>query len=72
VTVEVHPTDDPYAYVTLTGTAELDENDEDANRHMDKLSEKYRGITPYQGHNPGKRRVIVRVKPERVRSRGLD
>ena len=71
VTVEVHPADDPYAYVTVTGTAELDEDEEAANRHIDKLSEKYRGITPYQGHNPDERRVIVRVKPERVRSRGM-
>lgn len=71
VTVEVHPADDPYAYVTVTGTAELDENEEEANRHIDKLSEKYRGITPYRGYNADERRVIVRVRPERVRSRGL-
>ena len=66
VTVEVHSSENPYEYVTVTGTAELDENEEEANRHIDKLSEKYRGNPKYQGHNPGERRVIVRITPERV------
>jgi PPOX class probable F420-dependent enzyme len=72
VTVEVHEAADPYKYVTVTGTAELDEDEEAANRHIDKLSAKYRGITPYQGHKPGERRVIVRVKPERVFAKDVD
>jgi PPOX class probable F420-dependent enzyme len=66
VTVEVHSRENPYEYVTVTGTAEIDENEEEANRHIDKLSQKYRGVSPYQSHKPGERRVIVRVKPERV------
>jgi PPOX class probable F420-dependent enzyme len=66
VTIEVHSAENPYEYVTVTGTAELDEDVEEANRHIDKLSEKYRGVTPYAGHNPGERRVIVRITPERV------
>ncbi len=66
VTVEVHSLENPYEYVMVSGTAELDENEERANRHIDKMSLKYRGIPKYQNHNPGERRVIVRVKPERV------
>jgi PPOX class probable F420-dependent enzyme len=66
VTIEVHSAENPYEYVTVSGTAELDEDVEEANRHIDKLSEKYRGVTPYAGHNPGERRVIVRITPERV------
>jgi PPOX class probable F420-dependent enzyme len=66
VTVEVHSLENPYEYVMVSGTAELDENEERANRHIDKMSLKYRGIPTYQNHNPGERRVIVRVKPERV------
>jgi hypothetical protein len=46
--------------------AELDEDEEAANRHIDKLSLKYRGIPTYQNHRPGERRVIVRITPERV------
>ena len=66
MTVEVHSADNPYEYVTVTGTAELDEDEEAANRHIDKLSLKYRGIPDYQNHRPGERRVIVRITPERV------
>jgi PPOX class probable F420-dependent enzyme len=66
VTIEVHSHENPYEYVTVTGTAELDENEDAANRHIDKLSQKYRGVTPYQNYKPSERRVIVRVKPERV------
>lgn len=66
VTVEVHSLEDPYEYVMVSGTAELEEDEEAANRHIDKMSLKYRGIPTYQSHRPGERRVIVRVKPERV------
>ena len=51
--------------MTVTGTAELEEG-EAANRHIDKLSEKYTGNPRFQSHRPGERRVIVRVTPERV------
>lgn len=66
VTVEVHSLENPYEYVMVSGTAELDEDEEEANRHIDKMSLKYRGIPTYQNHRLGERRVIVRVKPERV------
>ena len=65
VTIEVYAQDDPYEYVTVTGTVELEETDA-ANDHIDKLSEKYTGNPKFQSHRPGERRVIVRVTPERV------
>lgn len=66
VTIEVYSTEDPYEYVTVTGTAAMEEGEE-ANRHIDKLSEKYTGNPKFQSHRPGERRVIVRIRPERVR-----
>jgi PPOX class probable F420-dependent enzyme len=66
VTIEVHSRENPYEYVTVTGTAELDENEEAANRHIDKLAQKYRGVATYQSHKSGERRVIVRIIPKRV------
>jgi PPOX class probable F420-dependent enzyme len=65
VTIEVYSQDNPYEYVTVTGTAELEES-EGANRHIDKLSEKYTGNPKFQNHQPGERRVIVRITPKRV------
>lgn len=65
VTIEVYSQEDPYEYVTVTGTAELEESEE-ADRHIDKLSEKYTGNSQFQSHKPDERRVLVRVTPERV------
>jgi PPOX class probable F420-dependent enzyme len=65
VTIEVYSQNDPYEYVTVTGTVELEEG-EAANDHIDKLSEKYTGNPKFQSHRPGERRVIVRVTPERI------
>jgi PPOX class probable F420-dependent enzyme len=60
VSVCVWPRDDPYSYVEVVGTAVLDE--EGANEHISKLSQKYEG-KPF--HTPVDR-VIVRVKPELI------
>ncbi len=65
VTIEVYSQEDPYEYVTVTGTVELEEGDA-ADRHIDKLSEKYTGNPTFQSHRPGERRVIVRITPVRV------
>ena len=51
--------------MTVTGTVELEEG-EAADRHIDKLSEKYTGNPKFQSHRPGESRVIVRVTPERI------
>ena len=65
VTIEVTSMENPYEYVTVIGTAELEESEE-ANHHIDKLSEKYTGNPKFQSHKPNERRVIVRITPERV------
>ncbi|HMJ00001.1 MAG TPA: PPOX class F420-dependent oxidoreductase [Gaiellaceae bacterium] len=65
VTIEVTSMENPYEYVTVIGTAELEESEE-ANRHIDKLSEKYTGNRKFQSHKPNERRVIVRITPERI------
>ena len=65
VTIEVYSQENPYEYVTVSGTVELEEGTA-ADRHIDKLSEKYTGNSRFQSHRPGERRVIVRITPERV------
>jgi PPOX class probable F420-dependent enzyme len=70
VTIEVTATENPYSYVEVTGTAEL--VDEGADEHIDKMAKKYIGEDLYPWRQPGERRVIVRVKPERVSSSGVD
>lgn len=66
VSVTVIDMKEPYRYVEVEGNAVLDE--EGANEHIHKLSRKYRGTE----YNDPTERVIVRVRPERVHSYGLE
>jgi PPOX class probable F420-dependent enzyme len=60
VSVMVFHQEDPYSYFEVEGTATLD--DEGANEHITKLSQKYTGKDFHTPEN----RVIVRVRPERI------
>ena len=64
VAIEVYGRENPYSYVAVTGTAEIVE--EGADEHIDKLAKKYLGVDTYPYRRPGERRLIVRVRPERV------
>jgi PPOX class probable F420-dependent enzyme len=69
--VTVMPADDPQSgYVSVTGTAEITE--EGANDHIDKMAKKYIDQDKYPYLQPGERRVVVTVKPERVDSMGYE
>jgi PPOX class probable F420-dependent enzyme len=65
VTIEVQNLENPYEYVLVSGRAEMEEGDE-AEKHIDKLAKKYRGLDVYPDHSPDRPRVLVRVKPELV------
>lgn len=64
LTISVVDHENPYQYVEVTGTAELTE--EGADDHIDRMSQKYRGVAKYASRQPGERRVLVRVRAERV------
>jgi PPOX class probable F420-dependent enzyme len=66
VTLEVIGREDPYEYVMVSGRVEMEEGDP-AERHIDKLAKKYRGLDEFPRRNPGERRVLVRLRPELVR-----
>ena len=69
VSVTVLPAENQQAgYVSVSGTAELTE--EGANDHIDKLAQKYLGQDTYPYLQPGERRVIVTVTPDKVDSMG--
>ena len=65
VTIEVQNLENPYEYVLVSGRAEMEEGHE-AEKHIDKLAKKYRGLDVYPDHSPDRPRVLVRVKPELV------
>jgi PPOX class probable F420-dependent enzyme len=66
VSISVIDSQDPYRYIEVEGKAVLD--DEGANEHIHKLSRKYDGKDYPDPHE----RVIVRVRPERVHTMGVD
>jgi PPOX class probable F420-dependent enzyme len=63
VTVTVISREDPYDWVSVTGTAEV--NKDGAVEHINRLSHKYLGRD--FGMRDDEKRMIVRVRPERVR-----
>jgi PPOX class probable F420-dependent enzyme len=67
VSVLVADRADPYRWVAVRGLAEL--TSEGADEHIDKLARKYTG----EGWRPkpDERRLLVRVRPERVSAYGL-
>lgn len=70
VSVVVLPAEDQQSgYVSVTGTAEITE--EGALEHIDKMAQKYIGQEKYPWHQPGDKRVIVTIRPERIDAYGL-
>jgi PPOX class probable F420-dependent enzyme len=67
VSVQVVDHDDPYRWVAVTGPASIDEDG--ADEHIHELSRRYRGRD--YDLDPSQKRLIVRVKPERVNARGV-
>jgi PPOX class probable F420-dependent enzyme len=58
--------DNPYNMVTLRGKAVDQITGQEAEEHIDKLAKKYIGKDKYPGRAPGERRVILKIKPEKV------
>ena len=62
--------EDPYRWVSVSGTAEL--STEGADAEIDKLAKKYLGKDEYPWRSPDEQRINVHIRPERVDSYGLD
>jgi PPOX class probable F420-dependent enzyme len=70
VAVTVLPADNQQAgYVTVNGTAELTEDG--AKEHIDSLAKKYLGVDEYPYLQPGERRVIVKITPDKIDAQGV-
>ncbi|MDI2131781.1 PPOX class F420-dependent oxidoreductase [Yinghuangia seranimata] len=67
VTLLVYPASDPYRYVEVRGTATLE--DAGAPELIQELSHRYDG-KPFREGNPDNERVIVRIAPDRIVTRG--
>jgi PPOX class probable F420-dependent enzyme len=67
VSVQVVDHDDPYRWISVTGPAEIVEDG--AEEHINELAHRYRGRE--YSYVPGERRLIVRIKPERINASGV-
>lgn len=62
--------EDAFRWLSVSGPAQL--TTDGAIEQIDRLSEKYRGVRPYGGHNDHETRVTVVIHPERITAYGLD
>ena len=64
IIVSVQDRNDPQSYMVLQGTASVTEPG--ADQHIDKLAKRFLGVDKYPFRRPGEKRLIVRVKVERI------
>jgi PPOX class probable F420-dependent enzyme len=56
----------PYDMVTIRGKVIEQITGDEAEKHIDKLAKKYIGAEKYTGRSPTEKRVILKIKPEKV------
>ena len=64
VIVSVQDRNDPQSYMVFHGKATVTEAG--ADDHIDKLAKRFLGADKYPFRRPGEKRLIVRVKPDRM------
>ena len=56
----------PYDMVTVRGKVVQQITGPVAEEHIDKLAKKYMGKDKYPGRGPGEKRILLKIKPEKV------
>jgi PPOX class probable F420-dependent enzyme len=56
----------PYEMVTIRGKVTEQITQDAAEVHIDKLAKKYLGVDTYPGRSPGEKRVILKIRPEKI------
>ena len=64
VAIAIMDADNPYKIAMIRGKV-IEETHEDADSHIDKMSNKYLG-EDYPHRQPGEVRVVFKIKPEKV------
>ena len=65
VAVAVADQANPYNMVTVRGRV-IEQTTKGADEHIDKMAKKYLGLDNYPGRQPGEKRVLLKIKPEKV------
>ncbi|HYA84807.1 MAG TPA: PPOX class F420-dependent oxidoreductase [Candidatus Bathyarchaeia archaeon] len=65
IAISVSDQNNPYHMVTVRGRV-VEQTTEGADEHIDKLARKYLGVDKYPLRSPSEKRIILKIKPERV------
>ena len=65
VALAIFDVGNPYRQAMVRGIAEEDAR-KDPEEHIDKMAMKYMGLDKYKRSHPDEKRVIFRIKPEKV------
>jgi len=66
ISISIVDQNNPYDMVTVRGKVIGQITGDAADEHIDKLAKKYLGKDKYPNRAPGEKRVILKIKPERV------
>jgi PPOX class probable F420-dependent enzyme len=69
VAVSVVDREDDYRKIDVRGTVVEVVDGDEAERHIDSLAQKYLGEEVYPWRQPGDRRVVFKIRPDRVHER---
>src|ERR687887_106334 len=65
VSISLIDDENPYSMVTIRGQV-IEQTTFGADEHIDKLANKYLNTDKYPGHSPNIKRVILRIRPEKI------
>jgi PPOX class probable F420-dependent enzyme len=65
VAVSVIDQNNPYNMVSIRGKV-IQQTPDGADEHIDRLAKKYLGVDKYPFRAPGEKRVILKIKPEKI------
>lgn len=65
VSISIVDESNPYSMVTIKGRV-IEQTTEGADEHIDDLARKYLNAEKYPAHSPTIKRVILKIKPEKI------
>lgn len=65
VAISVTDRNNPYNMVSIRGKV-VEQTNQGADEHIDKLAKKYLGVDRYPMRSPNEKRIILKIKPEKI------
>jgi hypothetical protein len=66
VALAIADQNNPYDMVTIRGKVVDQITGQEAEEHVDKLAKKYMGKDKYPRRAPGEKRILLKIKPDKV------